>query len=243
MGALAFPHSGRSSIRPHSIFLFDVDLTLIHSGGAGVRAMERTFRALYGVPDAFAGMEFAGRTDGAILRECYLRHALYSADDLLREFARFRDVYFGELAEVLTTEGNCRVLPGVHELLKALGARDDVVLGLGTGNYREAARLKLDHVGLWYRFMDGGFADDAEDRAELIASGIARLSGGATVDGERVWIVGDSPHDVRAAKANGARVLGVATGNCSAEDLLAGGADVVMPDLSDIQAVISQTLS
>lgn len=221
-------------------FLFDIDLTLIHSRGAGSRAMNRTFHSLYQIADAFDGIEFAGRTDGAILRDCYVRHTLHDRD-LLAESVLFRDAYLAELARELPTS-DCRVLPGVVPLLEALAEREDVVLGLGTGNYRVAAELKLGHVNLWHHFRDGGFADDSEDRAEVIAAGIRRLTAVADGAAERVWIVGDSPHDVSAGKANGALVLGVATGHCSAPALLAAGADAVMDDLSDTGAFLALTL-
>ncbi len=104
-----------------------------------------------------------------------------------------------------------------------------MVLGLGTGNYRAAAELKLGHVDLWRRFVDGGFAYDAEDRVELIAAGLRRVSAHAGGEITSVWVVGDSLHDVSAAKANGLRVLGVGTGRCGIEALVAAGADVTLP--------------
>ncbi len=224
-----------------TIVLFDIDLTLIRTNGAGLRAMDRTFLHLYGIPDAFAGMAFAGRTDGAILRDGYVRHALHDRD-LLLEFEAFRVRYFVELERELRETGGVDVLPGVVPLLGILQQRRDVRLGLGTGNYRTAAELKLRHVGLWDPFAGGGFADDSEDRAEVIAAGIARLKAGIAAPVDRVWIVGDSPHDVSAGKANGALVLGVATGRSDREELAAAGADVVMEDLADTAAFLAATL-
>src|SRR5712692_3332686 len=115
-----------------TVFLFDVDLTLLYTGGAGSRAMEHTFLRLHGRERAFEGIEFAGRTDGAILRECYVRHGLGDGD-LSAAFERFRTSYLPELAAELP-RSSCSVLPGVLDLLQALEARDDVALGLGTGN-------------------------------------------------------------------------------------------------------------
>jgi len=222
-----------------TIFLFDIDMTLIRTNGAGSRAMTRTFRELYGVDDAFAGIEFAGRTDGAILRDCYVRQALHDGD-LAPEFQRFRDMYFDLLKEELSNGPACDVLPGVPALLDALAERSDVRLGLGTGNYRSAAEIKLRHVGIWDYFLDGGFADDSEDRAEVIAEPAGRLGRAA---GDRIWIVGDSEHDVSAARANGIPVIGVATGHCSAEALAVAGADAVLPDLSDLHEFLTLTLA
>lgn len=224
-----------------TLFVFDIDLTLIHSGGAGSRAMDRTFQGLYGIGKAFEGIEFAGRTDGAILRDCYVHHSLHERD-LVAEFGLFRDAYFDELARELQVS-DCRVLPGIPDLLNALAMRADTIVGLGTGNYRVAAELKLNHVGIWDRFRDGGFADDSEDRAEVIACAIRRLADTGDAIPDRVWVVGDSPHDVSAGKANRALVVGVGTGHCSTQDLLAAGADVVFDDLGDTAAFLSTTLS
>lgn len=230
-----------SVIAVTTIFVFDIDMTLIRTNGAGLRAMDRTFHQLYGIPEAFGGMPFAGRTDGAILRDCYVRHALQE-QDLLREFESFRSVYFVELDRELREHGGVQVLPGVRPLLSILKQTPNVHLGLGTGNYRTAAELKLRHVDLWDEFADGGFADDSEDRAEVIAAGIARLKDGVKDSDSRVWIIGDSPHDIRAGKANGALVLGVATGLSDCAELIAEGADAVLEDFSDAGAFLRATL-
>ncbi len=224
-----------------TIIVFDIDMTLIRTNGAGRRAMNRTFLHLYGIPDAFAGMAVAGRTDGAILRDGYLRHALHDRD-LLLEFESFRVRYFAELERELRETSGVDVLPGVAPLLGILRQRPDVRLGLGTGNYKAAAELKLRHVDLWESFAGGGYADDSEDRAEVIAAGIMRLKHGVDAPSPRVWVVGDSPHDVSAGKANGAFVLGVATGSSDRAELLGAGADVVMDDLSDTAVFLATTL-
>lgn len=221
-----------------TLFLFDIDMTLIRTNGAGLRAMDKTFHELYGVSEAFSGIPFAGRTDGAILRDCYTRHALHEAD-LAVEFGRFRALYFGHLQDHLTSEQRCEVLPGVAALLETLAARPDVRLGLGTGNYRAAAEIKLRHAGLWHYFRDGGFADDAEDRGDLIAAALRRLR---TPETARVWVIGDSEHDISAARANAVPVIGVATGNCSLDTLAQAGADIVFSDLADGAAFLARTL-
>ena len=223
-----------------TIFLFDVDQTLLRADGLARRTMERVFLELHGVPSAFAEVDFAGRTDRAILRDCYGLHRP-DLGALEAEFDRFRARYLPYLEADLLAAGGCTVLPGVVPLLDALATRPDVVLGLGTGNFREAAALKLDSVGLWQRFRDGGFADDAEDRAAMIAAGLRRLSSG--VDGELVgWVVGDSPHDISAARANGLRCLAVATGRFSLDTLTALKPDAAFADLSDTGAFLRTTL-
>lgn len=222
-----------------TIFLFDIDMTLIRTNGAGRRAMNRAFRELYGLDEAFAGIPVAGRTDGAILRDCFLRHALHDGD-LSPQIQRFRDIYFGLLKDELAAGPACDVLPGVPELIGTLIQRRGVRLGLGTGNYREAAEIKLRHVGLWDPFLDGGFADDSEDRAVVIAQAAQRLG---YAPGDRIWIIGDSEHDVSAGLANGIPVIGVATGSRSTEALTEAGAKVALPDLSDLPGFLALTLA
>jgi phosphoglycolate phosphatase len=223
-----------------TIFLFDIDQTLLRADGLARRTMERVFLELHGVPDAFASVDFAGRTDHAILRDCFALHRP-ELHELADEFTRFRELYLPYLDADLMAAGGCTVLPGVVPLLDALGRRGDVVLGLGTGNFRAAAALKLGSVGLWERFVDGGFADDTEDRAAMIAAGLQRLRSGRNDAGE-VWVVGDSPHDISGARANGLRVVAVATGRFSLDLLRALEPDAAFADLSDTDAFLTATL-
>lgn len=223
-----------------SIFLFDIDQTLLRADGLARRTMERVFLELYGVPEAFAGIDFAGRTDGAILRDCYAARGPAGCDAAL-ELDRFRALYVPYLDADLAAAGGLAILPGVVALLDALAQAPGVLLGLGTGNYRATAELKLRAGGLWGRFLDGGFADDSDHRPELIAAGLRRLRAHAAGDAE-AWVVGDSPHDVFAAHANGMRCVGVATGRCTPEELRALGADEAFADLSDTAAFLAATL-
>jgi phosphoglycolate phosphatase-like HAD superfamily hydrolase len=130
-------------------------------------------------------------------------------------------------------------MPGIVDVLDALDRRDDVVQGLGTGNFRRAGELKLRHfeIARYFPGCIGGFGEDSEDRHEVIGAGIERLRNG---DGaaSRVVVIGDTPHDVSAAKANGAFALGVATGRDSVDDLLACGADAALADLADVERAV-----
>jgi phosphoglycolate phosphatase len=222
-----------------TVYLFDIDQTLLRSDGVARAAMERVFYALYDRPRAFDGIDFAGRTDRAILRDAYARYLPHLAGDPA-EIARFRDRYVAELATALR-DTRVTVLPGVPALLDALEQRPDVVLGLGTGNFRATARLKLGAAGLDGRFVDGGFADDAEERAAVIAAGaqrlLRRIAGRATV-----WVVGDSPHDIAAARANGLYVAAVATGSFSPATLAELRPDALFTDLADTKAFLRATL-
>ncbi len=218
--------------------LFDVDGTLLYSGGAGSLAMRRAFHELYGAEDGFRRVEFSGRTDWAILRDAMRQHeVLQNGTGFDGEMARFQETYYRLLEGTLQEVEGGLALPGVSELLAALSARDGARIGLATGNFRTAAFMKLRHFGLDGHLAEGGFGDDAEDRGELVGLAIERVAGGASA--EPVWVVGDTPLDIDAAHANGARALGVATGPCSVEELREAGADLALEDLSDTEAVVA----
>jgi phosphoglycolate phosphatase-like HAD superfamily hydrolase len=119
-----------------------------------------------------------------------------------------------------------------------LSARDDVLQALGTGNFRRGGELKLRHYGIGHHFPDmpGGFGEDSESRDEMIGTAIGRLANGAR---PRVVVIGDTPHDITAARANGAFAFGVATGRNPAAELLACGADAALDDLTDLERVLS----
>jgi phosphoglycolate phosphatase-like HAD superfamily hydrolase len=220
------------------IVLWDIDNTLLYTGGAGSVGMTRAFRDLHGIEDAFGRIELSGRTDTAIVRDAAREHGIDHDDDALR---RFIDAYVPHLVKALhETSGS--LMPGVAAVLEALDSRTDVLQGLGTGNFRRSGELKLQHYGI-ARFFPGtlgGFGDDHESRDEVIRIGIERLRDGRTP--MRVVVLGDTPHDVTAAKANGAFALAVATGRDSVEELLACGADAALSDLSDIKRALSLIL-
>ncbi len=227
------------------LILFDVDNTLLYSGGAGGVAMRRAFHQLYGIDDGFRRIEFSGRSDWAILRDAMRQQGLLdgrSEDDFRREMVRFKDAYGRLLAPALREATSGRVMPGVPQLLAVLAGRENMRIGLATGNFRQGAFVKLRHFGLDTYFENGGFGDDAEDRGDLVAIAIQRMSEGAEVDPASVCVIGDTPLDIEAARANGVRALAVATGPLPVDALLAAGADVALEDLSDTEAVVSVLL-
>ena len=211
------------------LFLFDIDLTLIRSPGVGTAAMNVVMNELLGVDDAFAGVDFSGRTDRAIIRDA-LRNRGHTPDDAAFEtfIHDFESRYIPVLARLLHERGGF-ILAGVRETLAAVRALPDVRVGVATGNFRRAADVKLRYFGLDGHFADGGFADDAEDRAQLVRIAIERMGGRG--DG-RVFVIGDTSHDIMAALANGAVAVGVATGASSPTMLAAAGATHVFDDLS-----------
>jgi phosphoglycolate phosphatase len=217
-------------VRP-TILLFDVDGTLLSAAGAGRRALERAFETHCGTAAPLRDVRFNGMTDPGIVR-VGLEQLGRSAEPAL--IAAILDDYVPLLADELTRAGGFQVYPGVTALLDALTAGDRVAVGLGTGNLRAGARLKLARAGLEPYFAFGGFGCDHEQRAELLRIGAARgaASLGRGLDECRVVVIGDTPHDVTAARAIGAASLGVGTGGCDAEHLRAAGATWVYDDLA-----------
>ncbi len=220
------------------LILFDIDGTLLHSGGAGKDAMIRAFEEVFGVRDGFTGIRMSGKTDPGILREA-LQQAGLSWDDEAVE--RFKRRYFELIGEELRKPRPAqRLMPGVRELLEALHAHGDVVLGLLTGNWRESGFAKLAHFGIDHFFEIGAFSDDSENREELLPFALQRLrqQRGLELPARDVWLVGDTPRDVACGIVHGARVLGVATGEYTEDDLLRAGATSTKPDLTDTSTIV-----
>ncbi len=216
------------------VVLFDIDNTVLWTGGAGSAAMTRAFRDLYGVEDGFKNVEFSGRTDTAIVRSGLLEHGLLNGN-FDAELPRFKEAYFAHLPATLRETAGGSVFPGIEELLDEL-ARRGVHMGLETGNFRRGGQMKLEHYGLATHLREGGFGDDSEDRDEVVRIAIERVSPSS---GAEVFVIGDTPHDVTAARANGAFALGVATGRSSVEQLLAAGADAAIADCADVGRVLA----
>lgn len=221
------------------LVLFDIDGTLVLTGGAGLRAMNRACEEILGHAEILDGIPVAGRTDWIILHDA-LKRIGREMDDAL--FASLRDRYLDRLPDEMKLPGRGfnGVMPGVRELLDALDARDDVHLGLLTGNFERGARVKLQHFDLWRYFRCGAYGDDAADRNALVPFALerARTCGIPPVDASDVLVVGDTPHDVACALAASAVPVAVATGSSSMEQLRSSGAVVVFQDLSDTQAFL-----
>jgi phosphoglycolate phosphatase len=215
------------------LVLFDIDGTLVLTGGAGIRAMNRAGEEVLGTSNLLDGIPVAGRTDWIILHDA-LKNAGHDLDEDL--FGRMRDAHIRYLREEILApgEGVKDVMPGIRELLELLQTRD-VFLGLLTGNFEEAARIKLGHFDLWDYFRCGAFGDDAADRNALVPFAVdrARQCGIGHFDYADVVVIGDTPHDVACADAVGALPVAVATGNYTLDDLRKTGAPIVLKDLSD----------
>lgn len=223
-------------MRP-TILLFDVDGTLITTGGAARRAIVRAFAERYGREDAF-DFPFDGMTDRAIVRAAMQRVGIPATE---AEIGEFLAAYLEKLQEELERATSCRLHVGMERAVAEACARSNFAVGLGTGNVREGARLKLERVGFYAPFSFGGFGCDHEDRAELIRIGAERGAArlGAPLQDCRVVVIGDTPKDVAAARAIGAESIGVGTGSFSARDLLACGATHAFDDFGRKEALLA----
>jgi phosphoglycolate phosphatase len=222
------------------LVLFDIDGTLMLGYGAGTRAMIRAGRALCGDEFSLEGIMIGGGLDPVMFGMAAGRLGLTELTEL---HLTFRDRYLRELAQELAiAERKAQLLPGVAELLLQLEARDDVLLGLVTGNYRAAVPIKFASVGLALeRFPIGAFGDCGPTRPDLVRVALERaaLHYGARIDPAHTFVVGDTPRDVDCALHNGCVCLAVATGSHSADELTRAGAHHVVPDLRDASVLLS----
>ena len=215
--------------KPRKLLLWDIDGTILHTGKAGETALGRAMEMIHGFNHGLVGLEIAGRTDKWIVEQLLARDGKPNGPG---EVTRFLDVYVGLLAEELPRRKG-GLHPGVMGILEEGHRRPDIVQALLTGNIEKGARLKLTRYGVNHFFEFGAFADDSPVRNELgpHAKRRAKERHGEEFPSERIFIIGDTPHDVACAKAIGAKAIAVATGSFSAKELRDCGADAVFSDL------------
>tara|TARA_Y100001934_G_scaffold136502_1_gene164798 strand:- start:1348 stop:2025 length:678 start_codon:yes stop_codon:yes gene_type:complete len=200
------------------LVLFDIDGTLIHTNGAGVKAFDRAFEFEFGIANAAEEINFAGRTDRGILRDFFAAHEIPEDRE---HFERFFHSYVFWLDHYLAHAPG-KTLPGVSQLLRELlGRSNRPALGLLTGNIRLGAQIKLRHHKLWHFFETGAFGCEHHDRNHI--AGIAAERGrnilGPNLRGSQILVIGDTTRDIDCANAIGARSLAVATGGNELDDL------------------------
>src|SRR5437588_1793512 len=218
------------------LLLFDIDGTLIHSGGAGVEALKLAFTERFSIHDDLHGIEIAGMTDSGIVISILKKHKIH---DTRENVTAFLDSYVHFLSlELPRRKGN--LLPGVLELLGKLKSRKHLVLGLLTGNVSRGAQLKLEHYGVWHFFEFGAFAEDHHDRNQLgpFARARAKEKHGREFLAAEIDVIGDTPRDIACGKALGARTIAVATGMWTRVQLAEHRPDFLIDDLSNVDRVI-----
>jgi phosphoglycolate phosphatase-like HAD superfamily hydrolase len=228
--------TAKSEIR--KVLLFDLDWTLIYTGGAGVRALDHAFEKLFGIPQAMKKVTPDGKTDPAICREMIRVHL--NREPQGAEINSLCQGYLDRLAEEVPQGPGYRVLPGIPELLQALSETPSVLMGLGTGNLEEGARIKLARADLMKYFRFGGYGSDSEDRPTVLRTAVKRGEALAktTFAPEDVVVIGDNIRDVQAGQAIGAVTVAVASGPMSYGDLSASKPDHLFRDFSDTRAVL-----
>ncbi len=218
------------------IILWDIDGTLIRSGGAGKHAMEGALRDAFQLADIKDEVPYSGRTDSAISRDLLRVHGIDPTDANRRSLEK---AYLARLPESLRSRGGT-VLPGVLEVLRALKLDSNVVVGLLTGNIRAGAQTKLGHFGLWDFFTCGGFGDEQFERDEVARFALREVCTHTArdVDPADIWVIGDTPHDVKCARAIGTKAIAVATGWHPVAELESCKPDLCFADLSDHRRVL-----
>lgn len=222
---------------PQRIILWDIDGTLLHSGGAGERAIIRAARALYGKEFALQEFDYRGRTDSLIVRQIFTRFEIPWSEE---KVVRFRETYLEHLREEISCASG-QLFPGVERMLSAIAEIPGWQQGLLTGNFERGARIKLDHFGLGRFFSFGAFGDRFECRNELARAAFQMLRErwGETLSAGRIFLIGDTPHDLRCAQAIGARSIAVATGGYSLSELAGYRPTLLLPDLKQFEPVLS----
>ena len=218
------------------LYLFDIDGTLVDTGGAGMAALKEATREIFG--DEGPALDLAGSTDLGIVANI---HAHFEIKPTRERFEAYIRVYLGKLDWQLANGGfPGRVIDGVPDLLGELSARGTATLGLLTGNAEGGAASKMRHFGLSHHFPFGAYGCDHADRNRLGPIALERASAhaGRNFTADQTWVIGDTPKDIACAHAIGARCLAVATGSFSKEALAAHGADKVVGSLDEALAWI-----
>ncbi len=227
------------------LVLFDIDGTILRSGGVGRVAMESALTRVFGSPGS-SEYHYDGKTDRQIVREL-MRLEGFDDEAIDRQMTELLDAYIGGLRSELESGTRAvHIFPGVLELLDRLEQEPLVTVGLLTGNVVEGARVKLGAAGVDIsRFRVNAFGSDHEHRPELpgVAQRRAREVLGHDLAGDRVVVIGDTPADVRCGEAIGARAIGVATGRYTVDELSSHGAYAVFETLADTDAVMDRIMS
>ncbi|MBN1435061.1 HAD hydrolase-like protein [Candidatus Fermentibacterales bacterium] len=223
------------------LLLFDVDGTLVDSAGSGSRSVRKAVEALHGDASVFDRVQFAGRTDMVIVSDA-LR--LLGVEPLPERLEEVRLLYLAKLASELEAAGDrAKALPGVTDLLARLHVDPCFQTGILTGNWSDGARMKLSHCGIWHFFPFGAFGEDGPERERLVGPALERAGAwsGRSFRHEEVWVIGDTPLDVRCGIENGTRTLAVATGPYTRSQLERAGADIVIDAIdtaTDLEAML-----
>lgn len=218
------------------IILFDIDGTILRTNGAGTRAANRAFEIIYGIPEAMTRIDAAGKTDPIILKEIFLNE--FNRDYSLDEASELYKLYIAFLEEE-TGNSETTVMPGIPELLENLSKRDDLIVGVATGNIEQGAWIKLRRAYLDHHFKFGGFGSDSHSREKLILKALERARDHLddNLDISNSYVIGDTPFDINHGRAAGAVTIAVATGGYTRAQLEEHNPDYLFDDLTDLETV------
>jgi len=216
------------------LLIFDIDGTLIDTGGLGRLALDRTAEELYGVKEATQGIKPYGMTDYVIFFEIIQRNRI-PFDDLHLEFNRFCEHYFQSLGFLLHETNKSKLHRGVQALLEKLKQEKNVFFALGTGNIEQTAYLKLHYHGIASYFLVGGFGSDSYDRPDIIDLAYHRAQKHYRIPFaiRDTWVIGDTPKDIIAGRSIGANTIAVANSIFSQYDLARYQPSALLQDFDD----------
>lgn len=218
-----------------TIILFDIDGTLLLTGGAGSCVFDRIFRELYQIENAWGTIHPDGRTDISLIKECFQNNLKRLPTH--SEIKNITKLYCDYLGEALKTWNKFRLMPCVPELLESLAKKSHVTLGLATGNFKAGAFHKLEKCGIAHHFKFGGYGCDSEDRLMLTQKAVNEAKIFLHKNDFEIWLVGDTTHDILCGQAIGAKTIAVCTGSTKYEALKNSGADFVIGDFSEFPDV------
>ncbi len=218
--------------------LFDIDGTLINTGGAGLRAMKSTVKSILGNENLLTGYSFAGKTDAQIMNDMIRRSGL---DDKLEELSKLlSQTYIENLKTNLKNSDNFRTYPNVNALLDNYQKNETYELALLTGNFETGAKLKLEHAGLWKYFKWGIFGNLSEDRVHLAKNALEKITvKEKRVDTKKIFIIGDTTNDIRCGKAIGATTIAFTSGFEPEEKLRNCSPDFMVSDFGELYDIFN----
>jgi phosphoglycolate phosphatase-like HAD superfamily hydrolase len=225
------------------LLLFDIDGTLIRTGGVGRHSMALAFEELYHIPNGFDSIQMMGRTDPSILNEAMTNHGLEWNESAINPF---RERYCTILQrEIVRPRKNKYICQGIPQLLQMLNVRSDTVIGLLTGNWKRTAMLKLNHFGIDKFFKLGVYADDAYYREDMVPVALTRWEAtfSVPINPADIFVIGDTPLDITCARPHGVRTVGVATGFHSFEELAALGPDLTFEHFGDWKSAAEKLMA
>lgn len=224
------------------LILFDIDGTLLLTGGIGRKVMQQAGSAMLGRPFNADGVDFSGRLDPLILADLLANNGIEPSED---QIERFREHYILTMTHAIQTSGTVSPLPGAIDLVRAVGQTKGLTTGVLTGNYKPTGLAKLRAAG-WtdHAFAISVWGDESpsrphsRDQLPAVALSKYRQLLNKPIDGSAAVVIGDTIHDVACAQAHGCLAIAVATGTYSAQQLRAAGADLVLDSLADTQAIM-----